>query len=142
GQLLDATVIVDSSSYNQAQLRVSIASTVTPGLAQLVFAKPGLPVVPVEIRIREQSEFATDLDTKLLWHLNETGNGAVRVFDAGPLGIPGTADAQSVFESAGHFGAARRSANIVSDPDFDALYFGTSSFTVECWMKSGPVPRP
>ena len=142
GQLLDATVIVDSSSYNQAQLRVSIGATVTPGLAHLAFAKPGLPVVPAEIRIREQSEFATDVDTRLLWHLNETGNGAVRVVDAGPVGIGGTADAQSVAESAGHFGAARRSANIAADTDFDALFLGTSSFTVECWMKTGPVTRP
>ena len=141
GQLLDATVIVDSSSFNQAQLRVSIANTVSPGLAQLVFAKPGLPVAPVEIRIREQSEFATDVDTRLLWHLNETGDGAVRVFDAGPVGIGGTADAQSVSES-GHFGQARRSANILADTDFDALYLGSLSFTVECWMKSGPVTRP
>src|SRR6185437_10079666 len=132
----------DSSSYNQAQLRVSIGSTVTPGLAQLVYAKPGLPVVPVEIRIREQSEFATDADTRLLWHLNETGNGAVRVVDAGPLGIGGTADAQSTAEPSGHFGSARRSANILADTDFDALYLGSSSFTVECWMKTGPVPRP
>lgn len=142
GQLLDATVIVDSSSYNQAQLRVSVAATVTPGLAQLVYAKPGLPVVPVEIRINERSEFATDVDTRLLWHLNETGNGAVRVSDSGPLGISGTADAQSIAEPSGHFGSARRSANIVADNDFDALYLGTSSFTVECWMKSGPVTRP
>jgi hypothetical protein len=141
GQLLDATVIVDSSSYNQAQFRVSVASTVTPGLAQLVVAKPGLPVVPLEIRIREQSEFATDVDTKLLWHLNETGDGAVRVSDAGPLAIGGTADAQSIAEPSGHFGYGRSKANIAADADLDALYMGSSSFTFECWMKTNPVTR-
>ncbi len=141
GQILDATVIVDSSSFNQAQLRVSVASTVIPGYAQLVFAKPGLPPAPVEIRIPEQSELATDVDTKLLWHLNETGNGSVQIADSGPLSLSGTAGSISVAESAGHFGFARRKANIASNPDFDALYLGSSSFTVECWMKTSPVTR-
>lgn len=141
GQLLNATVIVDSSSYNQAQLRVSVADTVTAGLAQLVFAKPGIPVAPVEIRIREQSELATDVDTKLLWHLNETGNGAIRVADAGPIGISGTADTSSLSEPTGHFGPARRHANVIADLDAGALYLGSSSFTVECWIKTNPVSR-
>src|SRR6185436_16943218 len=55
--------------------------------------------------------------------------------------IHGTADAQS-FERPGRFGRGRASANIVPDPDKDALYLGSSSFTVECWMKTGPVSRP
>jgi hypothetical protein len=141
GQLLDATVIVDSSSFYQAQLRVSVAATVIPGFAQLVFAKPGLPIAPVEIRIPEQSELATDVDTRLLWHLNETGNGSVQVADAGPLSLGGIAGSISVAESAGHYGFARRKANIASNPDFDALYLGSLSFTAECWMKSSPVTR-
>ena len=141
GQLLDVTVIVDNSSYNQAQLTISVASTVAPGLAQLVFAKPNLPVVPVDIRISEVSEFATDPDTRLLWHLNETGNGVVHVADAGPLAIGGTAGSLSLAEPNGHFGGARSKANLASDPDFDALYLGSSSFTAECWVKTNPVTR-
>jgi hypothetical protein len=141
GLPLDATVIIDSSSFYQAQLRVSVASTVVPGFAQLVFAKPGLPTAPVDIRISQQSEFATDTDTRLLWHLNETANGSVHVADAGPLGIGGTTDALSVAEPAGHFGYARSKADIFSDADFDALYLGANSFTAECWFKTNPVTR-
>ncbi len=141
GQLLNATVIVDSSSFYQAQLRVSVDATVTPGYAQLVFAKPGLPIAPVEIRIPAQSELATDVDTRLLWHLNETGNGTIQVADAGPLSLNGTAGSLSTAESAGHYGFARRKANIASNPDFDALWLGSLSFTAECWVKTGPVPR-
>jgi hypothetical protein len=141
GLPLDATVIIDSSSFYQAQLRVSVAATVVPGFAQLVFAKPGLPSVPVDIRISQQSEFAVDTDTRLLWHLNETANGSVHVADAGPLSLGGTTDALSVAEPGGHFGYARSKADLFSDPDFDALYLGTNNFTAECWFKSNPVTR-
>jgi tellurite resistance-related uncharacterized protein len=141
GLPLDAAVIVDSSSLYQAQLRVSVAANVVPGMAQLVFAKPGLPSAPVDIRISQQSEFAIDSDTRLLWHLNETANGSVHIADAGPLSLGGTTDALSVAEPAGHFGYARSKADIFSDPDFDALYLGSSSFTAECWFKTNPVTR-
>ncbi|HKU73806.1 MAG TPA: LamG-like jellyroll fold domain-containing protein [Pyrinomonadaceae bacterium] len=141
GQPLDATVIVDSSSFYQAQLRISVDSSVVPGFAQLVYAKPGLPPVPVDIRIPEQSQLATDVDTRLLWHLNEAGNGVVQVVDSGPLSLGGKSGSVSVAESAGHFGGARSKANIASDPDFDALHLGSLSFTAECWVKTNPVTR-
>jgi hypothetical protein len=140
GQTLDATVTVESNSFKQAQVRLSVAATVATGTAQLVLSKPGLPSVSVDLRIIEQSELATDPETRLLWHLNETGNGYVRIIDGGPLGIGGTTGGISTAQT-GHFGGGRGSANIVSDEDYGALDFDTSNFTVECWMKTGTLGR-
>src|SRR5207244_4274214 len=125
GQPLDATVTVESSSFNQAQVRLSINSSVATGVAQLVLTKPGLPSASVDVRVFEQSEFATDADTRLLWHLNEAGNGAVRVLDSGLLGIHGTASSLSLAQP-GHFGGARSKPIIIADSDYGALYFGSS----------------
>jgi hypothetical protein len=140
GQPLDATAVVESSSFNQAQVRVSINSSVATGTAQLVLTKPGLPPAAVDVRIFEQSELATDTDTRLLWHLNETGNGAIRVSDSSPLGIGGTASNISVAQP-GHFDGGRGSARIIADDGFGALRFGSSSFTAECWFKTPTLGR-
>ena len=79
-------------------------------------------------------------DTVLLWNLNETGNGAVRIFDSGALGIHGTASGLSQAQP-GHFGGGRTKPVIIADNDNGALKFGTSSFTAECWFKSGVLGR-
>jgi hypothetical protein len=140
GQPLDATALVESSAFNQAQVRLSFNSGVATGTAQLVLTKPGVPAASVDVRVYEQSELATDIDTRLLWHMNETGNGSVRVTDSGPLGIHGTSGGLSQAQP-GHFGGGRAKALVTSDGDFGALAFGTSSFTAECWFKTGTNGR-
>ncbi|HEY0408211.1 MAG TPA: LamG domain-containing protein, partial [Pyrinomonadaceae bacterium] len=140
GQPLNATATVEASSFYQAQVRLSVNSSVATGVAQLVLTKPGLPPASVDVRIFEQSEFATNTDTRLLWHLNETGNGAVRILDTGPLGIHGTAINTSLAQP-GHFGGGRSKPVIIADYDYGALYFGTSSYTAECWFKTGVLGR-
>ena len=140
GQPLDAMATVESSSFNQAQIRLSINSGVATGTAQLVLTKPGLPAVSLDVRVFEKSELATDVDTRLLWHLNETGNGAIQVVDSGPLGLSGTASNLSLAQP-GHFDGARRNARVIADNDFGALNFGVGSFTAECWFKTPTLGR-
>ncbi|HJQ33117.1 MAG TPA: LamG-like jellyroll fold domain-containing protein [Pyrinomonadaceae bacterium] len=139
GQPLDSTATVESSTFNQAQVRLSIASGVAAGKAQLVLSKPGAST-SVDVRVTDQSELATDTDTRLLWHMNETGNGAVRIADGGPLGIGGTAGGNSQAQP-GHFGGGRSKPVVVADGDYGALYMGSNSFTAECWFKTNPVGR-
>jgi hypothetical protein len=140
GQPLNATVTVVSSAYQQAQLSISVDPSVTPGNAQLVISKPSLPSVSLDVRITEQSEFAIDTDTRLLWHLNETDNGVIQLLDTGPLSINGRAGYYSTAQT-GHFGGGRASADAIADADNGSLYFGSNSFTTECWVKTNPVGR-
>ncbi len=138
GQPVDATAAVVSSSFRQAQINVSAAATAPLGVVQLVVSKPNLPDVSVDLQINEKAEFAHDLDTRLLWHLNETGNGAVTIVDDTPLGLNGAANGASVAQP-GHFGGGRSNAAIVSAGDFGALGLGSSSFTLDLWVKTNPV---
>jgi hypothetical protein len=140
GQPLNATATVVSSAYQQAQLSISVDPSVTPGNAQLVISKPSLPSVSLDVRITEQSEFAIDTDTRLLWHLNETDNGAIQLLDTGPLSINGRAGYYSTAQP-GHFGGGRASADAIADADYGSLYFGSNGFTTECWVKTNPVGR-
>ena len=140
GQTVDAVVNVVSSSSRLAIVEVDAQATAPLGTAQLVLSKPGQTDVAVDLRISEQAQIDGALDTLLVWNLNETGNGAVRVFDNGALGIHGTAGVLSQ-EQPGRYGRGRSRPNIFSDPDKDALYLGSFSFTAECWMRTTPVSR-
>src|SRR6185436_12550240 len=138
GQPIDVAATVLSSSFDQSQVSLSVQSTAPLGAVQLVLSKPGLPDASVDLQINQQTEFAYDSDTRLLWHLNETGDGAVTIVDDTPLAINGTAATVST-KQPGHFGNGRAKANIFSGEDYNALSLGNSSFTAECWMKTGPL---
>jgi hypothetical protein len=138
GQPIDVTATVVSSSFRQANLSISVPATAPLGMSQLVFSKPGQPDTSIDIRIGALAESVGDVDTLLLWHLNETGNGAVTIADAGPLNIYGTASSNSMVQP-GHFGNGRAKASIFSGPDYGALTIGNNGFTAECWMKTGPL---
>ncbi|HEX7314765.1 MAG TPA: LamG-like jellyroll fold domain-containing protein [Pyrinomonadaceae bacterium] len=138
GQPLQATINVESSSPRRSTINVSTAAPL--GTAQLVLSKAGQQDFSVNVRVAEKTELPGDADTVLLWHLNETGGGRVRVDDEGSLSIDGTASPLSAAQP-GHFGDGRASANVVADTDYGALSFGANSFTVECWFKTAPVGR-
>ncbi|HEY0407421.1 MAG TPA: LamG-like jellyroll fold domain-containing protein, partial [Pyrinomonadaceae bacterium] len=140
GQTADAVVIITGSTYRQAIVSVDAAATVPLGDGQLVFSKQGQADVAIDVRIGDQAESAGFTDTVLLWNLNETGNGAVRILDTGPLGIHGTAINTSLAQP-GHFGGGRSKPVIIADYDNGALGFNSSSFTVECWFKTGLLGR-
>jgi hypothetical protein len=79
-------------------------------------------------------------ETVVLWHLDETGNGAVHIDGSGdpvPTVIGGTAGSTSTSVD-GHFGKGRANANIVGETANNSTNLGSSSFTVECWFKGGP----
>jgi hypothetical protein len=140
GELLDINVNVAESTYRSARFDLAVAPTVHLGQAKLVLSKPGQPDAFADIYISETSEFVVDNDTVVLWHLNETTDGNVTILDSGALSIDGRADTNSK-AAPGHFLGGRNRASIVADTDFNALLFGTKSFTVETWVKTAPVER-
>jgi hypothetical protein len=89
-----------------------------------------------------KTPFAVEADTMMLWHLDETTDAAARILDAGPLSIDGTASTFSL-ASPGRFAGGRKKASITADTDsqFNPFAFASTSFTVECWMKTDPVAR-
>jgi hypothetical protein len=140
GQPLAIGVTIAASTYRRALLNLAVSPSVPLGPAQLVISKPGQPDASLAIQVTEQSEFSIEPDTVLLWSLDETGNGGVRVADSGLLSIDGTAGANSN-EDQGRFGRGRSAANIAADSDFGALAFAATSFTLECWIKTNPVNK-
>jgi hypothetical protein len=138
GQPISVTASVVSSAFRQAQVNLSVPSTAPLGIAQLVISKPGLPDAAVELQINQQAELAYDLDTRVLWHLNETANGQITIVDDTQLGLNGTSSSNSLAQ-VGHIGNGRSKAGVFSAPDFGALTLGSSSFTAEVWMKTGQL---
>ena len=79
-------------------------------------------------------------ETVVLWHLDETGNGAVHIDGSGdpvPTVIGGTAASVSTSVD-GKFGKGRANLSIVGETANNSTNLGSSSFTVECWFKGGP----
>ena len=80
-----------------------------------------------------RTPFITEADTVLLWHMDEEGNGNVRVNDSSlSKALYGTAVPNSL-EKPGRFMRGRSHAAINVDPDNAPLYFGSSSYTLEFW---------
>jgi PA14 domain/Concanavalin A-like lectin/glucanases superfamily/Bacterial Ig-like domain/Carboxypeptidase regulatory-like domain len=130
-----------NSSATQANVRVTLGPDAPLGDARLILSSgAGSAGLPVRVIDLERVALSPEPDTRLLWHLDEGGGGAVRVSDASVFSIDGTSGGVSVAQ-AGRFGGGRALANLVSDTDFGSLSFGGGSFTVECWFKTGPVGR-
>ncbi|HEV2765771.1 MAG TPA: LamG-like jellyroll fold domain-containing protein, partial [Pyrinomonadaceae bacterium] len=140
GQLLDVPVVVNSSSYRQAQLSLVVGPSIPLGPAQLVISKEGQTEVTADIYVTEQGELAAEPDTVVLWHLDETGDGPVQVLYGGPVILNGMAHSSSK-AAPGRFGGGRKLAHVVSDSDFGLMNFGNGSFTAECWFRTDPVGR-
>ena len=110
--------------------------TITTTLGQ-VFAS--------ELTIVDQQPFSnpanSGTETLVLWHLDETNNGTFHFNGSGdpvPAVIGGTPGSLSTAGD-GRFGKGREKANIVADNANNPTYLGTSSFTIECWVKGGPA---
>ncbi len=100
-------------------------------------AKPGRPDT------HPAPETIETVDTILLWHLDEPGDGVIRIegeADTEPNRIGGSSgpDSHSV---PGLLQGGRQFAAITGDPDGGALDFGRSSFTIDFWLKTDPVGR-
>src|SRR6185436_11650153 len=139
------TVNVTSSSQTQVVCSVNVPSSVSVGQLHFTVTNTSGQSFPSELTIISHQAFTnppeSGTDALLLWHLDEAGNGAVHINgsgDAVPNIIGGTASTVSTSQL-GHFGNGRAKANIVGESDFGALSLGTNSFTVECWMKTGPL---
>ena len=126
GLPIDATATVVSAASRQAQINVSVAPSAPLGPVHLVISKPGQADVALSARISAVAEQVGDVDTILLWHLNETANSAVQIVDDGPLNINGTADPASTSQP-GHYGLARKNAGIYSGADYGAFDYDQSS---------------
>jgi hypothetical protein len=78
--------------------------------------------------------------TLVLWHLNEAANGAVAIAGNGDGSPPvgGTGGSNSA-PSQGRFDNGRIRAAITGDAASAALGIESSSFTLECWVKTEPA---
>jgi len=129
------------TSYGRVTLLAEPGSDVLPGPAELVISNSGSPDLVADLLIVKQAPFPVDVNTLLLWRLDESDGGAVTIADSGAFNLQGTSSVQSKV-AAGRFGGGRQLASIESLPDAGRLQFGSSSFSVDFWLKTGPVPDP
>lgn len=142
-KVADQSAIVSNITISEIDTVTIITPASPPGPASITITTDrGTQTLPSGFAYDTDMRlpFALEPDTRLLWRLDEAGNGSALIVDAGPLSIDGTAHALSQSRP-GRFGGGRANADISGDTDFGGLAFGTSSFTVEVWMKSGPVQR-
>lgn len=134
------TATVDSATYNQAQVTISIPPNTTLGSATLVLSKAGQINSLVPVVIVEHRPFEVDGTTRLLWHLDEIGDGSVTIFNAAPYNINGYSSSNSRADQ-GRFAGGRRLAGVVEGVYDGEFNFGSGAFTIEGWVKTAPVPR-
>jgi hypothetical protein len=135
------TAQVTGSAATQARVQITVAPDAQTGDAQLVISSSA-GSVSLALRIIDlaQITFGVESDTRLLWHLNETSDGAINIVDETPLRINGIAGSNSLAQP-GRFAGGRSRANIATAGGINSLYFGSSSFTVEGWVKTDVVGR-
>ncbi|HVF42305.1 MAG TPA: LamG-like jellyroll fold domain-containing protein, partial [Pyrinomonadaceae bacterium] len=127
------------SSANAARIEVAVSPSAALGTGQLVLSSAAGTVSSQVLFVEVgQSAYGAESDTRLLWHLDETSG--TRVSDSSTYSIDGAAAANSSVVD-GRFGLGRKRANLTSDDDNDMLEFGNTSFTAECWVKTGRVER-
>jgi hypothetical protein len=137
-----ATIL--STQDTAATIQINPSSAAALGMGQLSISSPaGSATLQIDIVDLSRVVLSPQSDTLLLWHLDETANGAVTILDAGPNAINGTADAASV-AAPGRFAGARQFADIVVPGGSDEGVIenateGSGNFTVECWVNTGPV---
>src|SRR5262249_10330802 len=127
----------------QVNCTVNVPASVPVGQLHLSVTNASGQSLPTELTIVDHQPFtnAPGTDAIVLWHLDESGNGAVSIVGSGdpvPTVIGGNASRNSTAQP-GHFGNGRARSNIVGQADNGALGFGSNSFTAEAWMKSGPL---
>ncbi|MGH9765077.1 MAG: LamG domain-containing protein, partial [Blastocatellia bacterium] len=137
GVAVPSQVVGTSATLGRLQLTVGIQAAIGAATINLT-SSAGSAATTVNITDLSRISFSPEPDTLLLWHLDETGNGAVRIADSGPLSINGTASGNSS-AAPGEFGGGRSRAAIVADSDFGAFDFGSTSFTAECWINTTVV---
>jgi hypothetical protein len=134
------TASVQASTETEARLSLAVSPNAPLGPAQLVLSKPGYKDVSTGLRVNEPSEFAHEADTVGLWHLDERDEGAAHLQDASEHNLHLSA-AQASRVDKGRFGAGRKLARATAETTGEALAFGTNSFTLEGWVKTGALER-
>jgi hypothetical protein len=86
-----------------------------------------------------RTPYTTEPDTVLLWHMDEPDNSTVQIKDSGATKALYGIFSYTSTATAGRFAGGRALTNIQAVSDFGSLYFGSNSFTAECWVKTNPV---
>jgi hypothetical protein len=126
------------NSINEIDVTITAPSNTPLGTANLTVTDLLGQTATSPITVVNQHPFvnpsATDHSNIILWHLDEPGNGAIRVADSGSVGISGTASTNSLAQP-GMFGGGRQSASIAADNP-GSFVFSSNSFTLQCWFKA------
>jgi hypothetical protein len=138
--LSGVSVQVLEASEAEARLAISVGPDISLGNAELALIAQDASTRSAPLKVVGPGPLPRQPDTAVLWRMESSQNGAVSLPDASPFRIAGTADVSSTSD-AGRFGFGRRAAAIVGGADYGAAEMGWSSFTLECWMRSGPVGR-
>ncbi|HEX5889943.1 MAG TPA: LamG domain-containing protein [Pyrinomonadaceae bacterium] len=131
---------VENTTDSEAHLTLAVPPNTPLGPAQLILSKNGHSDVVVDIRVIEPSEFAIEADTVGLWHFDERDHGMTHLLDAGQNSINLTS-ARTSRVTEGRFGAGRAFMRATADANNTFLSHGTSSFTIEGWVKAPSLAR-
>jgi hypothetical protein len=141
----DVSATIVSATISQLDLAITATEFAALGPVQLTLTDSRGNVVTTQLTIVDQKPFPNSngsvTGSVVLWHLDETGDGAVRINgygDNNPLLIGGTAGSSSLAQS-GRFDGGRARANVTSDTANGALNFGANSLTAEAWIKTNPA---
>ncbi|HXK60731.1 MAG TPA: Ig-like domain-containing protein [Acidobacteriota bacterium] len=138
GNVIPGTsVAVAEASDRFARLLIGLPSDVGLGAAQLRL-HGGDETAEETLLIAERRPLSVEEDTVVLWHMDEPENGAIRVSDESDFAVSGTADPESE-AIPGRFGLGRTRALIEADDDYGLLDFGSSSFTLQCWVRTEEI---
>ncbi|MFB3903054.1 MAG: LamG-like jellyroll fold domain-containing protein [Acidobacteriota bacterium] len=142
-------VQTEATSPQQVDVRISLPGDLETGPVSLVVEDPvgrsGAAVLMVTAPQPFANPSVTDGDTLVLWRLDDERPGQITFPGAGdliPNAVGATSSAASLAVGDGVFGYARRAADLVADAGFNGAEPVTSSFTVQCWMRTQPVDRP
>ncbi len=149
-QVDDPAITINSavSGAGKIEIALTIPAERPAGPARFTISDPAGRSCSADLMITAPEPFAnpspTDNEELVLWHLDETGSGAIPIVGSGdpiPTAISATASTASL-PAAGRLGGGRTLANLAAGAGFGTLDPGSNSFSVDCWFKTRPVGRP
>ena len=132
------TTQVLSSAATQARVQLTVGADAALGDSTLVISSSaGAVSVTLKVIDLSQITLIPEADTRLLWHLDEAGDGSVRV-RFGLVFLDGTRRHNSKLQP-GRSGLARFAANVILIPTQGCARLPKLQLHAEFWMKSDPV---